>query len=70
MNTLDPDAGASRGWVLIEKPAGAPGRVEVPSLSHKMVRLAAAAVLIVFSLGAAAGALFMRWRLRRRQSDM
>ncbi len=70
MDTYDPDAGASRGWVLVEKPAGAPGRVEVPPFSHKLVRLAVAAVLAVFSLGAVAGALFMRWRLRRRQSDM
>jgi hypothetical protein len=70
MNTYDPDAGASRGWVLVEKPAGAPDRIEVPSLGHKMMRVVAAAVLAVFSLGAVAGALFMRWRLRRRPSHM
>jgi len=66
MNTLDPDAGASRGWVLVEKGASAPGRVEVPGLSHKLTRLVAAAVAGVFALGAVAGALFMRWRARVR----
>ncbi len=41
-----------------------------PKLRHKLPGLAAAAVLAVFSLVALAGALFTRWRLRRRQSDM
>ncbi|MBS2026198.1 MAG: phytochelatin synthase family protein [Deltaproteobacteria bacterium] len=68
MNTFDQDAGATRGWVVAAKAQGAPARVEIPSFAHKILRYAVAAGSIVFLLGAAAGALLTRWRMRRATS--
>ncbi len=65
MNTNDPDAGASRGWLVVTPHPGAPGRVEIPTVTHKLFRLVAAAAFGIFALGAVAGGLFARWRIRR-----
>ncbi|MGZ6144021.1 MAG: phytochelatin synthase family protein [Myxococcales bacterium] len=66
MNTRDPDAGASRGWLVVSPHPGAPGRVEVPPIGHKLFRILALAALGLFALGAVAGGLFARWRLLRK----
>src|SRR5512140_1787081 len=38
MNTNDPDAGASRGYLMISPHPGAPVRVPIPSVTHKLFR--------------------------------
>src|SRR4051812_46381116 len=65
MNTFDPDAGATRGYVVVTPHPGAPGRVEIPTVTHKLFRLIAASAFGLFALGAVAGGLFTRWRVRR-----
>jgi hypothetical protein len=65
MNTNDPDAGASRGYLVVTPHPGAPGRVEIPTVTHKMFRFIALAAFGVFALGAVAGGLFARWRMKR-----
>lgn len=66
MATRDLDSGHSRGYLRVAKAAGAPARAEVPAFGHRLLRYAAGAASVVFALGAIAGALFTRWRLRRR----
>jgi hypothetical protein len=79
MNTHDPDAGASRGYLVVTAQAGAPGRVPIPTVTHKIFRFVAGAALGVFVLAAppkaelrlrfcicaVAGGLLVRWRMRR-----
>ena len=69
MNTRDPDAGASRGWLVVSIAKGAPGRVEVPPIGHRIFRFVALAALGVFALGAVAGGLFARYWLLREARD-
>ena len=66
MNTSDPDAGASRGYLVVAAQAGAPARVPIPPLGHKLFRWVAAAALGIFLAGALAGGLLVRFRLTRR----
>jgi len=68
MNTNDPDAGASRGYLVVTARAGAPERVPIPPIAHRIFRYLAAAALGLFALGAVAGGLFVRWRARRRSA--
>jgi len=65
MNTRDPDSGKSRGWLVVTPSRGAPPRVAVGSMGHRLAYLATFAVSAIFLLGAAVGALLMRWRMRR-----
>jgi hypothetical protein len=62
MNTSDPDAGKSRGYIVVSRLPGAPGREPVPPMGHRLFRFVALAALAVFALGFAAGALVMRRR--------
>src|SRR6185436_17300734 len=48
MNTTDPDSGKSRGYVLVSKANGAPGRAEVPSIGHRLFKVIAGAGSAVF----------------------
>src|SRR4051812_36409024 len=66
MNTFDPDAGATRGYLVVAPHTGAPGRVEIPTVTHKIFRFLAGAAFGVFALGAVAGGLFTRWRITRK----
>ncbi len=66
MNTTDLDSGKSRGWVIVKKAAGAPGRITIGPMSHRLWRVGGAIALGIFLFGAGVGALLMRWRLRRR----
>jgi hypothetical protein len=66
MNTTDPDSGKSRGFVVVSQRAGAPGRAEIPSLGHRLFKLAGGAAAALFLAGALAGALLTRWRMRKR----
>ncbi len=66
MNTSDPDAGASRGYLVVTAPEGAPARAPIPTAAHRLFRLVAAAALGLFLAGALAGGLLVRWRLTRR----
>jgi hypothetical protein len=66
MKTYDPDAGASRGYLLVSPHAGAPARVAIPTITHKIFRFVAIAAALIFAVGALAGGLLMRWRLNRR----
>jgi hypothetical protein len=66
MNTNDPDAGASRGWLVVTAAPTAQPREPIPPIAHRLARFAAFAALGVFLLGALAGALLTRWRLRAR----
>ena len=65
MDTRDLDSGKTRGYVLVSPLAGAPGRVAVPLVKHRLLRLALGAGLLVFAAGVLVGALAMRWRARR-----
>jgi hypothetical protein len=65
MNTQDMDSGKHRGWVSVKAAAGAPGRLEVPSVKHRLVWLASSVGGAIFAFGAIVGALVMRWRIRR-----
>ena len=65
MNTRDLDSGKSRGWLVVTPSRGAPARVEVGSMGHRLGLLAGGAISVVFLLGAAVGAGLMRWRIRR-----
>jgi hypothetical protein len=67
MNTVDPDAGEHRGWVSVRASDGAPGRVAVPKVGHRMMRLGASVGGAIFFFGAVVGALLMRWRLKSRR---
>lgn len=68
LDTGDLDSGKSRGWVEVSLPAGAPPRAEIPKVKSRLLLLASGAGGVLFALGAAAGALLMRWRSRRRQA--
>jgi hypothetical protein len=65
MNTEDLDAGKHRGWVSVRAAVTAPGRIDVPSVRHRIFALGASVGGGLFALGALAGALVMRWRMRR-----
>ena len=69
MDTLDLDSGKSRGWVTVGPLAGAPPRLAAPPVSHRLARLAAAAVGAIFLLGAGAGYLLGR-RRRAKAVDL
>jgi len=66
MKTFDPDAGATRGYLVVSPHPGAPARVPIPTIQHRIFRYMAGAAALVFALGAVAGGLLMRWRLIRR----
>jgi len=68
MNTSDLDSGKSRGYVLVAAAATSTGRVPVPPVGGRLLRVAIAAGLGVFALGALSGSLLTRWRLRRVRS--
>jgi hypothetical protein len=66
MKTWDPDAGAMRGYLLVSPHPGAPARVAIPPIRHRLLQFAAIAAAVVFFVGALAGGLFARWRFTRR----
>ena len=66
MNTLDPDAGAKRGYLVVTPRPGAPGRIAIPPIQHRLLRMAAGVAALIFAVGALAGGLFVRWRFTRR----
>jgi hypothetical protein len=66
MNTTDTDSGKSRGYILVSAAAGAQPRLPIPSMGHRIFRVALGAGLGIFALGAVAGGLFTRWRMRRK----
>jgi len=66
MKTFDPDAGAMRGYLVVSPHAGAPARVAIPTVTHRIFRFVAGAAALVFAVGALAGGLFVRWRFTRR----
>jgi hypothetical protein len=68
MKTFDPDAGAARGYLLVSPHPGAPARVAIPPIGHRMFQFAAAIAAVVFFLGALAGGLFVRWRFTTRRA--
>jgi len=65
MNTQDPDSGKSRGWLVVKPARGAPPRIEVGSMGHRIAFMATGAISVVFLLGAAVGATLMRWRMKK-----
>jgi hypothetical protein len=67
MNTFDPDAAATRGWIVVEAKAGMPQRVPVPPLKGKLLTFAIAAALFVFGLGVVAGRIWAHRRIIRRE---
>jgi hypothetical protein len=67
MKTFDPDAGAMRGYLLVSPHPGAPARVAIPPIRHRMFQFAAAIAAVVFFLGTLAGGLFVRWRFTTRR---
>ena len=66
MNTRDLDAGKSRGYLVASLQKSAPPRVLVPTLHHRIVRLAILAGVGLIALGAALGAAGMRWRMKKK----
>lgn len=66
MKTFDPDAGATRGYLVVTPHPGAPARVAIPPIEHRIFRFIAGAAALVFLLGALAGGLLVRWRFTRR----
>jgi hypothetical protein len=62
MKTLDLDSGKTRGYVLVSPQAGAPPRVEVPAIGHKLYAIAGGLGAICFVLGVAVGIVVMRLR--------
>jgi hypothetical protein len=66
MATRDLDSGKLRGYVLVSPAAGAPPRLEVPQVKHRLLRMAIGAAALLLGIGAALGALAMRFWLRRR----
>jgi hypothetical protein len=62
MNTFDPDAAATRGYVVVEPRPGMPARVAVPPIKGKLLTFVIAAAVLIFSLGVAAGRFIRRAR--------
>ncbi len=62
MKTTDLDSGKTRGYVLVSPQAGAPARVEVPSIGHKIYAIAGGLGALCFVLGLAVGIIAMRLR--------
>jgi hypothetical protein len=65
MDTRDLDAGESRGYLLVAPAAGARGRAEIPSLSHRIWKYGVGAAVLLIALGAALGAAGMRLAMRK-----
>ncbi len=68
MNTRDPDAGASRGYIVVTPHPGAPARVAIPPIAHKLFRFLALAAGGIFVVGFAAGWLFRKSREGARKA--
>lgn len=66
MNTTDPDAGKSRGWVAVTKASGTTGKQPVGPMGHKLFKMAAAAGSGIFLLGFFFGWLVTRLRMRKK----
>src|SRR4051812_26704509 len=66
LDTNDLDAGRKRGYVVVSAEAGAPGRVEVPKIGHRIFRVMATAASGVFLVGVLVGWLVTRWRWKKR----
>jgi len=66
MSTTDTDSGKSRGYILVSAATGAQPRLPIPSMGHRILRVALGAGLGIFAIGAVAGGLFTRWRMRRK----
>ncbi len=66
MNTTDPDAGKSRGWVTVAKASGAAGKQPVGPLGHRLLRIAIGVGSGVFLLGVFVGWLVTFLRMRKK----
>ncbi len=66
MNTRDLDSGKQRGYILVTPHTGAAGRIEIPSLRHRMKLYALLASSILLCIGATVGAFVGRSLLRRK----
>jgi hypothetical protein len=51
MNTFDPDALATRGWIEVSRRAGSPPGTAPPRIAHKLYAFLTAAVVLIFSIG-------------------
>jgi len=65
MSTTDLDAGKQRGYLIVSPRTGAAGRIEVPSLRHRIWMFGAAAIALVLAVGFSLGWLLGRKSGRR-----